>query len=162
MHVLLISYDYAEVLLTGLFADAYLDAAIYLCQFCDPFLSSSFWKFDFLSLWLYRRWLPCCWHWWCRDKAETCLWNRYSWYNWHWPGMRSLAMCTVFCYPVQWLNGFRSSWQVAMSVNDIVTSGARPLYFQDYYFTSKLDVELAEKALIQFSAHLNIFFTCSF
>jgi len=34
-----------------------------------------------------------------------------------------------------------------MSVNDIVTSGARLLSFQDYYATSKLDVDLAEKAL---------------
>jgi hypothetical protein len=38
-----ISYDYAELLsvpcLTGLFAAAHLDAAIYLCQFCDPYLS---------------------------------------------------------------------------------------------------------------------------
>ncbi|PSS16427.1 Phosphoribosylformylglycinamidine cyclo-ligase [Actinidia chinensis var. chinensis] len=35
---------------------------------------------------------------------------------------------------------------VAMSVNDIVTSGAKPLFFLDYYATSHLDVDLAEKA----------------
>uniref|UniRef100_A0A0E0KL27 phosphoribosylformylglycinamidine cyclo-ligase n=1 Tax=Oryza punctata TaxID=4537 RepID=A0A0E0KL27_ORYPU len=36
---------------------------------------------------------------------------------------------------------------VAMSVNDIVTSGAKPLFFLDYYGTSKLDVDLAEKVI---------------
>jgi phosphoribosylformylglycinamidine cyclo-ligase len=34
-----------------------------------------------------------------------------------------------------------------MSVNDIVTSGAKPLFFLDYYATSKLDVDLAEKVI---------------
>jgi phosphoribosylformylglycinamidine cyclo-ligase len=36
---------------------------------------------------------------------------------------------------------------VAMSVNDIVTLGAKPLFFLDYYATSKLDVDLAEKVV---------------
>ncbi|KAG2616873.1 hypothetical protein PVAP13_3NG176856 [Panicum virgatum] len=36
---------------------------------------------------------------------------------------------------------------VAMSVNDIVTSGAEPMFFLDYYSTSKLDVDLAEKVI---------------
>ncbi|KAI4373084.1 hypothetical protein MLD38_011247 [Melastoma candidum] len=34
---------------------------------------------------------------------------------------------------------------VAMSVNDIVTSGAKPLFFLDYFATNNLDVHLAEK-----------------
>ncbi|KAE8779391.1 phosphoribosylformylglycinamidine cyclo-ligase, chloroplastic/mitochondrial-like [Hordeum vulgare] len=37
--------------------------------------------------------------------------------------------------------------QVAMSVDDIVTSDAKPLFFLDYYATSKLDVDLAEKVI---------------
>lgn len=36
---------------------------------------------------------------------------------------------------------------VAMSVNDIVTSGAKPLFFLDYFATSHLDVDLAEKVM---------------
>lgn len=32
-----------------------------------------------------------------------------------------------------------------MSVNDIITSGAKPLFFLDYFATSHLDVDLAEK-----------------
>ncbi|KAI4311784.1 hypothetical protein MLD38_036651 [Melastoma candidum] len=36
---------------------------------------------------------------------------------------------------------------VAMSVNDIVTSGAKPLFFLDYFATSILDVDLAEKVI---------------
>lgn len=35
-----------------------------------------------------------------------------------------------------------------MSVNDIVTSGAKPLFFLDYFATSHLDVDLAEKVRI--------------
>uniref|UniRef100_A0ACD5WDA9 Uncharacterized protein n=1 Tax=Avena sativa TaxID=4498 RepID=A0ACD5WDA9_AVESA len=36
---------------------------------------------------------------------------------------------------------------VAMSVNDIVTSGAKPMFFLDYFATSRLDVDLAEKVI---------------
>lgn len=41
-----------------------------------------------------------------------------------------------------------------MSVNDIITSGAKPLFFLDYFATSHLDVDLAEKvwAPLQFNA----------
>lgn len=35
-----------------------------------------------------------------------------------------------------------------MSVNDIVTSGAKPLFFLDYFATSNLDVDLAEKVSV--------------
>ncbi|MFI5306785.1 MAG: phosphoribosylformylglycinamidine cyclo-ligase [Polyangiales bacterium] len=36
---------------------------------------------------------------------------------------------------------------VAMSANDVVTSGARPLFFLDYFATAKLDVEQATRVL---------------
>ncbi|WJX53732.1 Phosphoribosylformylglycinamidine cyclo-ligase, chloroplastic/mitochondrial [Trifolium repens] len=36
---------------------------------------------------------------------------------------------------------------VAMSVNDIVTSGATPLFFEDYFATSHLDVDVAEQVI---------------
>ena len=36
---------------------------------------------------------------------------------------------------------------VAMSANDVVTTGARPLFFLDYFATSKLDVEQATRVI---------------
>lgn len=36
---------------------------------------------------------------------------------------------------------------VAMSVNDLITSGAKPLFFLDYFATSKLDVDQAEEVI---------------
>ena len=39
-----------------------------------------------------------------------------------------------------------------MSVNDIVTSGAKPLFFLDYFATSRLDVDLAEKVWSSFAS----------
>lgn len=37
---------------------------------------------------------------------------------------------------------------VAMSVNDIITSGAKPMFFLDYFATGKLDVDTAEQVSI--------------
>jgi phosphoribosylformylglycinamidine cyclo-ligase len=36
---------------------------------------------------------------------------------------------------------------VAMSVNDVLTTGAKPLFFLDYFATSKLDIAIAEQVL---------------
>lgn len=37
---------------------------------------------------------------------------------------------------------------VAMSVNDIITSGAKPMFFLDYFATGKLEVDTAEQVMI--------------
>ena len=41
---------------------------------------------------------------------------------------------------------------VGMCVNDIITSGARPLFFLDYFGTGKLDVGVAEKVVAGIAA----------
>lgn len=41
---------------------------------------------------------------------------------------------------------------VGMCVNDVITSGARPLFFLDYFATSKLDVAVAEKVIAGIAA----------
>lgn len=61
------------------------------------------------------------------------------------------------------MNFASNGFQVAMSVNDIVTSGAKPLFFLDYFATSHLDVDLAEKVLpivhkLPWVARLKVFF----
>jgi phosphoribosylformylglycinamidine cyclo-ligase len=41
---------------------------------------------------------------------------------------------------------------VGMCVNDVVTCGARPLFFLDYFATSKLDLDVAEKVVAGIAA----------
>jgi phosphoribosylformylglycinamidine cyclo-ligase len=41
---------------------------------------------------------------------------------------------------------------VGMCVNDVVTCGARPLFFLDYFATGKLDVDVAEKVIAGIAA----------
>src|SRR5580700_9488298 len=41
---------------------------------------------------------------------------------------------------------------VGMCVNDVITCGARPLFFLDYFATSKLDVAVAEKVVAGIAA----------
>ncbi|HEY8040833.1 MAG TPA: phosphoribosylformylglycinamidine cyclo-ligase [Polyangiaceae bacterium] len=41
---------------------------------------------------------------------------------------------------------------VGMCVNDVVTCGARPLFFLDYFATAKLDVDVAEKVVAGIAA----------
>nr|XP_028963030.1 phosphoribosylformylglycinamidine cyclo-ligase, chloroplastic/mitochondrial-like isoform X1 [Malus domestica] len=55
----------------------------------------------------------------------------------------------IIAFPMPRLYSFYRSFnsQVAMNVNDIVTCGAKPLSFQDYFSTSRLDVDIAVKVI---------------
>jgi hypothetical protein len=114
---------------------------------------------------LSRGWVPCGRYWWSWDKAEACIWDRHSWYNRDWPGMVFFTcfLCTLFATSPRRFSVtcLIHHWQVAMSVNDIVTSGAKPLFFLDYYATSRLDVDLAEKVLSVLLLLIEHYSSCS-
>lgn len=46
---------------------------------------------------------------------------------------------------------------VAMSVNDIITSGAKPMFFLDYFATGKLNVDQAEQVCSNYTSHIHLF-----
>jgi len=58
-------------------------------------------------------------------------------------GHKTVLMCCRWLLLVVSLCAF----QVAMSVNDIITLGAQPLFFLDYFASSKLDIDQASQVL---------------
>lgn len=51
-----------------------------------------------------------------------------------------------YCCAYQWMDNYHYFGQMAMSGNDIIISGAKSLFFLDYFAASHLDVDLAKRS----------------